>query len=125
MSNFWFGVFMGSTASVGVFLGFNLDIRHIAFSAGNFALGMYGSGFSLTPEMIVWSLAGIFFIGMMNFWVSFGLSMLVAFRSRRIPLSEFKAIVLSVLNYLTNRPLVFFWPPKEQATENVETDQNH
>jgi site-specific recombinase len=123
MSNFWFGVFMGSTASLGVFLGLNLDIRHIAFSAGNFALGMYGSGFSLTPEMIIWSLVGIFFIGMMNFWVSFGLSMLVAFRSRRIPFSEFKAIVLSVLNYFTNRPLVFLWPPKEQRTENVETEK--
>jgi site-specific recombinase len=124
MSNFWFGVFMGSTASVGVFLGLNLDIRHIAFSAGNFALGMYGSGFSLTPEMIVWSLAGIFFIGMMNFWVSFGLSMLLAFRSRRIPFSEFKSIVVSVLTYFFKTPLVFFIAPKTQPTKGVETEKD-
>src|SRR5690606_35625194 len=28
-SNYWFGVFMGSTHSLGHFLGLNLDIRHI------------------------------------------------------------------------------------------------
>ncbi len=119
MSNFWFGVFMGTTAPIGVFLGLNLDVRHIAFSSGNFALGLYGSGFSLTSEMVVWSLVGIFFIGFMNFWVSFGLSMIIAFKSRRIPFSEFKAIVLSVLSYLANSPQVFIWPPKEQPVEDV------
>lgn len=123
MSNFWFGVFMGSTASIGIFLGLNLDIRHIAFSSGNFALGMYGSGFSLSPSMIGWSLAGIFLIGFMNFWVSFGLSMVLAFRSRRIPLSEFKSILLSVLTYLVHSPSVFFWPPKQvQKEEDVKTE---
>lgn len=124
MSNFWFGVFMGSTASIGVFFGLNLDIRHIAFSSGNFALGIYGSGFSLTPDMIIWSLVGIFLIGLMNFWVSFGLSMVVAFRSRRIPFSEFKAVIISVLTYLFHSPLVFVWPPKRQPTEDVETSED-
>lgn len=124
MSNFWFGIFMGSTASLGVFFGLRLDIRHIAFSAGNFALGLYGSGFSLTPNMIIWSLVGIFLIGLMNFWVSFGLSMLVAFRSRRIPFSEFKAIIASVLTYVYKSPKVFLWPPKRQPTEDVETSED-
>jgi site-specific recombinase len=35
-SNFWFGVFMGSVGVVGIILGLNLDIRHIAFAAGEF-----------------------------------------------------------------------------------------
>lgn len=123
MSNFWFGVFMGSTASIGVFLGLNLDIRHIAFSSGNFALGMYGSGFTLSAEMMIWSFIGIFGIGFMNFWVSFGLSMLLAFRSRRIPFSEFKAIIISVVTYFYNSPSVFFWPPKqEQSEEKIKTE---
>lgn len=122
MSNFWFGVFMGSTASIGVFIGLNLDIRHIAFSSGNFALGMYGSGFTLSTEMIIWSLVGIFSIGFMNFWVSFSLSMFLAFKIRRIPISEFKAITLSVITYFFNSPTVFVWPPKaEQMEEDVKT----
>ncbi|TPV32829.1 recombinase [Paucihalobacter ruber] len=118
MSNFWFGVFMGSTASVGVFLGLNLDIRHIAFSSGNFALGMYGSDFTLSTSAIIWSLIGIFFIGFMNFWVSFGFSLLLAFKSRRIPLSELKAVNLSILNYLLSNPSEFIWPPKSDTNEH-------
>lgn len=121
MSNFWFGVFMGSTASVGVFLGLNLDIRHIAFSSGNFALGIYGSGFSLTKDMIIWSILGDLSIVFMNFWVSFGLSMILAFRYRRISFSEFKAIIVSVLNYFVKRPFVFFWPPKKETEEDINT----
>jgi site-specific recombinase len=39
VSNFWFGVFLGATAPVGLFFGLDLDIRHITFAAGNFALG--------------------------------------------------------------------------------------
>ncbi|HLV50354.1 MAG TPA: hypothetical protein VKY44_00190, partial [Flavobacterium sp.] len=39
ISNFWFGVFMGSTYPIGIFLGLNLDIRHITFVSGNIALG--------------------------------------------------------------------------------------
>ncbi|GAB2621677.1 recombinase [Belliella aquatica] len=125
MSNFWFGVFMGSTASIGIFLGLNLDIRHIAFSSGNFALGMYGAGFTLSADMIIWSLIGIFSIGFMNFWVSFGLSIFLAFRTRRIPLSEFKAIALSVFTYFLNSPSVFVWPPKEeQEEEDIKTKLN-
>nr|WP_257089930.1 site-specific recombinase [Sphingobacterium sp. E70] len=42
VSNLWFGVFMGSTASIGMFLGLNLDIRHITFASGNLALGLLG-----------------------------------------------------------------------------------
>ena len=45
VSNGWFGVFLGSTASVGLFLGIDLDIRHITFASGNFALGIYGANY--------------------------------------------------------------------------------
>ena len=124
MSNFWFGVFMGSTASIGVFLGMNLDIRHIAFSSGNFALGIFGSDFQVTTSMVLWSILGIVVIGLMNFSVSFGLSMLVAFRSRRIPISEFKSVFSSVISYFIQRPIVFFWSPENQDTEDVETSED-
>ena len=47
ISNFWFGIFLGVIAPLGVFLGLDLDIRHITFSAGNFALALYGKGFDI------------------------------------------------------------------------------
>ena len=88
ISNIWFGVFLGSTASVGIFFGLNLDIRHITFASGNFALGIYGNQFTIDFWTFFWSIIGIGLIGFINFIVSFTLSMLLAFRSRNIPLIE-------------------------------------
>jgi hypothetical protein len=42
--------------------------------------------------MILWASAGIVLIGLVNFLVSFTLSMSLAFRSRNIPLTEFWAV---------------------------------
>jgi site-specific recombinase len=113
VSNFWFGVFLGSTWSVGQFLGLNLDIRHITFAAGNFSLGTYGSEFSLTMSMVVWSLVGILIIGFLNFIVSFLLSLTLAFRARRIPVTEIRPILASIAKRWRTSRRSFFYPRKE------------
>lgn len=110
ISNFWFGVFMGSTASIGLFLGLNLDIRHITFVSGNLALGLYGANFNVSEEMIFWGIFGIGIVGLVNFLVSFGLSMGLAFRSRNIPLSEMRLVTISVWKHFKDKPGSFFFP---------------
>lgn len=110
ISNFWFGIFMGSTASIGVFLGLDLDIRHITFASGNLALALYGSNHTISTEMIILGVFGVGIIGLINFLVSFGLSMGLAFRSRNIPLSELKLINKSVFKQFKKNPLSFFFP---------------
>lgn len=112
VSNFWFGVFMGSTHSIGAFLGLNLDIRHITFVSGNVALGAYGADFALNWVTWFWSIVGIFMVGLMNFIVSFGLSLGLAFRSRNIPLMEVFSLQKSVWKHFKKHPLHFFFPPK-------------
>jgi site-specific recombinase len=109
-SNFWFGVFMGSTASVGMFFGLNLDIRHITFASGNLALGLYGSNYSLEYGMLFWGILGVGIIGLVNFIVSFSLSLGLAFRSRDIPFSELRNINVSIWQHFKRRPLSFFFP---------------
>lgn len=109
-SNLWFGVFMGSTASVGAFLGLNLDIRHITFASGNLALGLYGGSFDVATSVIIWGIIGIGVIGFMNFIVSFSLSLTLALRSRNISFSELKYIFVSVWSYFKSSPLSFFFP---------------
>lgn len=110
VSNFWFGVFMGSTASLGVFLGLNLDVRHITFASGNLALGLYGGNYGVSDEMLFWGIFGIGVIGLINFLVSFALSMSLAFRSRNIPFSELRLISWSVWNHFKYKPGSFFFP---------------
>ena len=114
VSNGWFGVFLGSTASLGLFLGLNLDIRHITFASGNFALGLYGQNFFVTGWTIFWSILGIGIIGFMNFIVSFLLSLGLAFRSRNIPISEFAELTKSIWSYFKSHPTSFFFPVKDK-----------
>lgn len=110
VSNFWFGVFLGATGPIGKFLGIDIDIRHITFAAGNLALGLYGKNFSVTQTVFWVSFATVFIIGFFNFLVSFGLSMVLAFRSRKVTITEIKEIIKEIFRYFFRNPLVFFFP---------------
>lgn len=121
ISNFWFGVFMGSTASIGLFLGLNLDIRHITFASGNLALALYGANYAVSNYMLFWGIFGIGIIGLINFMVSFSLSLGLAFRSRDISVFELRYITASIWKHFRKRPASFFFPLEEkQKSEVVE-----
>ncbi|WP_233584044.1 site-specific recombinase [Flavobacterium sp. GSP6] len=119
ISNFWFGVFMGSTASVGLFLGLNLDIRHITFVSGNLALGVYGANYQVSNTMLFWGIFGIGVIGLVNFTVSFSLSLGLALRSRAISLFELRFIAASIWNHFKSRPISFFFPTENKKKSKV------
>ena len=110
ISNLWFGIFMGTTASIGLFLGLDIDVRHITFASGNLALGLYGANYDVSNEMLFWGIFGIGIIGLVNFLVSFGLSLGLAFRSRNIPLSELRLITSAIWRYFKRKPGSFFFP---------------
>lgn len=110
ISNFWFGVFLGVTGPIGRFLGLDLDIRHITFAAGNFALGLYGKEFSVDNYTFWISFVTVFLIGFFNFLVSFGLSMILAFRSRKVNFGEVREIYKEIIRYFVKNPLRFFFP---------------
>lgn len=117
ISNFWFGVFMGSTASVGLFLGLNLDVRHITFGSGNLALALYGANYDVSSWMLFWGIFGIGLIGLINFMVSFSLSLGLAFRSRAISLFELRFVTVAIWNHFKSKPLSFFFPTEKQTNE--------
>ena len=110
ISNFWFGVFLGATAPIGLFFGLDLNIRHITFAAGNFALGLYGKEFSVESYTFWISFATVFIIGFFNFAVSFSLSMFLAFRSRKLNVGEVRDIYKEIFRYFLKNPLKFFIP---------------
>lgn len=120
ISNFWFGVFMGSTASIGLFLGLNLDIRHISFASGNLALAIYGSGFNVSNAMLFWGIFGVGVIGLINFSVSFALSLGLAFRSRNISIFEIRFVTSAIWSHFKHKPLSFFFPTERKLKTEVE-----
>ncbi len=120
-SNICFGLFMGTCGAIGTFLGLGIDIRHITFVSGNIALGFYGSGFDAPNSMLIWAFIGMWLIGFMNFTVSFGLSLFLAFRSRNIPFSETKELAKSTLKYFKSFPSEFFLPTGS-TVEVLNTD---
>ena len=118
ISNIWFGVFLGVIGPIGHFLGLDLDIRHITFSAGNFALGLYGSHFEIANSTIYLSIATIFLIGFFNFIVSFGLSMSLALRSRKVNSGEFKEISKAIFFYFLKNPFRFILPIRSRDLDS-------
>ena len=125
ISNFWFGVFMGSTASIGLFLGLNLDIRHITFASGNLALGLYGANYTVSNSMLLWGIFGIGIIGLVNFIISFSLSMGLAFRSRAISLYELRFVAISIWNHFKSSPVSFFFPTEKKDKSVVVENYLH
>ncbi len=117
MSNFWFGVMLGVTGPIGIFLGIDIDIRHITFSTGYFASALYGKGFQVDYYTFWISFVTVGLIGFFNFAVSFGLSMILAFRSRKVNFGEVKEIYKEIFRYFMRNPLRFFLPIKSTTLD--------
>lgn len=117
MGNFLFGVFLGSTATVGFIFGMPLDIRHIAFASANFSHGIFNMAaddFGLGIVLI--SLLGVILIGLVNLLVSFSLAMIVALRSKGVEVIEWKTISRLMYTHLMTQPRDFFLPRPEPMT---------
>ena len=125
ISNFWFGVFMGSTAIIGLFLGLNLDIRHITFVSGNLALGLYGANHIVSNSMLFWGIFGIGVIGLVNFLVSFSLSLGLAFRSRDISIFELRFVTGAIWKHFKRKPISFFFPTEKKQKTTIQESYLH
>lgn len=117
LSNFWLGIFLGSTATIAHFFNLDFDIRHITFAGGNFALGLYGKDFSIDQYTFWVSFVTVFLIGFCNFLVSFGLSMFLAFRSRKLKFGEVRTLNKHIFTYFLKHPLIFFLPIRSTLDE--------
>ena len=125
VSNFWFGVMLGATGTIGKFIGLDIDIRHITFAAGNLALGLYGKDFVVDFDVFLLCFITVFIIGFFNFIVSFGLSMILALRSRKIDFPEVMKILKVIGKYFIKNPVRFFIPIRStldvQAKEMIDS----
>jgi len=120
--NFYFGMFLGLTGTVGVILGLPLDIRHITFSSAYLAFASVTNDFQLPLNVVLMSLAGVVLIGLTNLAVSFGLALWVALRSRKLRGSDAWPLVPLLLRRFVRHPLQFFLPPAKAVP--LEEEEN-
>jgi site-specific recombinase len=126
LGNIAVGFLLGMTAFFGHITGLPLDIRHVTFSTGNLALGLFGTQFHITAMGILSILSGIFVIGLVNFLVSFSFALQVAIRSRGLRLRNYPDLAKSVLTYFLKHPGEFFWPShaKKPVAPTVSDEMN-
>jgi site-specific recombinase len=112
--NILLGFMLGTSIFIGETFALPIDIRHITFSAGNFALAAYGIGFKLSTSTWIFCSLGIIGIGFMNFLVSFSLAFYVAIKSKNVSLAEYPELLISLFKYLRKFPGDFFYAPKTE-----------
>ncbi|MCU0425449.1 MAG: site-specific recombinase [Candidatus Kapabacteria bacterium] len=121
--NFFLGCMLGTISNVGFIFGLPLDIRHITFAAGSFALAgvsLIAHGEILSVGVICWTLVGIVGIGAMNFLVSFSLALFVAMRSRNINLRQGAELLALLARYFRSNTREFFVAPRQTLGEEID-----
>ena len=90
---------------------------HIAFAAAEFGTALEVLNLYLAIQS-AWPIAlGIVLIGLVNFLVSFGLSLATALESRNITWRELRSLVAHLTGSFIRRPLDWFFPPKDAALQ--------
>lgn len=115
MGNFYFGIFLGSMGTLGFLLGLPIDIRHIAFSAANFATSLVSLEHYITWQTAIISTLGVLSIGVVNLLVSFSLALFVALRSRQARFTHWPTLLKALLIRFSTAPRDFFVPPKNEV----------
>ena len=106
---------LGYTPMVSQLLGLPLDIRHVAFASANFAYGVEGLAFAVSPRVLAVSFAGVLLIGLVNLVVSFSLALKVALRSRGITREQTEGLWPRVMRRFFERPRDFVLPPRAEG----------
>lgn len=104
------GFLLGSTHVVGRFFGAPLEVRHLTLSATT--LGFAVSAIAqrgLEAQDVLWPIASVVCIGIMNFGVSFALALFVAVRARNVKAETLMRIAEEVGRRFRKSPLEFFY----------------
>jgi len=112
MGNFFFGILLGTTGTVGYLLGLPLDIRHVTFSTANFATALVGLDYQMSWQMVANAALGVALIGAVNLVVSFHLALSVALRARKIRFTRGILLLRALGRRFLRAPLDFFIGPK-------------
>src|SRR5450830_1000293 len=124
MGNFFFGIMLGLTGTLGYLLGLPLDIRHVTFSAANFSTALVALDHRVSWQLAATSVAGFLAIGAVNLLVSFSLALWVALRARKIRFKHGIRLMKALGRRFLAAPIDFFIGPRDNNAEPAsETNQ--
>lgn len=112
MGNIYFGILLGTIGTLGDGLGLPLDIRHVTFSAANFATSLVALDHHMGWQLAATSVAGFLMIGTVNLLVSFALALWVALRARKVHFKQGMSLVKIMVRRFVAAPVNFFIGPK-------------
>jgi site-specific recombinase len=113
--NLFFGFYLGFASAFGKLAGLPFDIRHIAFSAANFAYAWHAFDWNLAAKLVGVSVAGVALIGLVNLTVSFSLAFYLALRATRTSRRDSGHLLLRGLLAILKAP--FRWNPLFPSAE--------
>lgn len=112
-TNISLGLILGMTPVIGHFFGLPLDVRHVTLNSGVLALASSSIGeFLLQPAWLLWAIAGVGTMFVLNLSVSFGMSLWNAIRAYELPRSDVIELGRLMGRRLVMRPRDFFLPPR-------------
>ncbi|MFT5433887.1 MAG: site-specific recombinase [Myxococcota bacterium] len=111
------GFMLGSAGAIGAMLGLPIDIRHIAFSSSHTTLAVIHADGLQTAGHIATLLAAVLLIGIINFLVSFGMTLWVAIAARDIEGIDWRAQLRSLGRLIRSHPAQFFIPLRSQSSD--------
>ncbi len=111
------GFLLGSAGTLGLALGLPIDIRHIAFASSHSALAFVFSADGRTLATLATLALSVAVIGLVNFLVSFSITLGVAIAARRVQGHAWRDRLSSVWRLARARPLAFFLPLDEKQTQ--------
>ena len=114
MGNFYFGILLGSIGTLGGLIGLPIDIRHVTFSAANFAIAFQGLGSHLPWQLALNAVLGFLGIGAVNLLVSFGLALWVALRARQVRFKHGFRLMRALGRRFVAAPIDFFIGAKSE-----------
>jgi site-specific recombinase len=118
MGNLYFGILLGSIGTLGYLLGLPLDIRHVTFSAANFATSLVALDYNMSWQLALTSVAGFLSIGAVNLLVSFALALWVALRARKVRFKQGMSLIKAMGRRFVGAPAEFCIGPKHASRGN-------
>ncbi len=106
------GIMLGLVGPLGVALGVPLDVRHVTITAAGLGLALPAISFDVAIAVAFATLFGVAAIGLFNLAVSFGLTLMLAFKARNVSLPDRSRFLPALWQRARSNPREFLLPPK-------------